>query len=151
MLAALVSATGPAHVTRLRCGDDPAELARVLDNAVSTAASDLIVTSGGVSAGAFDVVHTVLSQRGERAWFGHVAQRPGAPQGHALWQGVPVLCLPGNPVAAFVSAHLYLTPALRILRGLPRPASAIDRPALRAIAGADFPACLLYTSDAADE
>ncbi|WP_296133105.1 molybdopterin molybdotransferase MoeA [uncultured Corynebacterium sp.] len=140
MLEALVSATGPAHITRLCCGDDPAELARVLDDAVTTADSDLIVTSGGVSAGAFDVVHTVLSQRGERAWFGHVAQRPGAPQGHALWQDVPVLCLPGNPVAAFVSAHLYLTPALRILRGLPRPTSVVDRPALRAIAGADFPA-----------
>ncbi|WP_144792208.1 molybdopterin molybdotransferase MoeA [Corynebacterium singulare] len=140
MLDALIAATGAVSITRLCCGDDPTELRRVLDSVVQAEGGcDLIVTTGGVSAGAFDVVHAVLSQQGDCAWFGHVEQRPGAPQGHALWADVPVVCLPGNPVAAFVSAHLYLTPLLRSLRGLPRPAGPLDRPALRAVAGADFP------------
>lgn len=139
MLEALIAATGPVSITRLCCGDDPTELRRVLDSVVqSDGGCDLIVTTGGVSAGAFDVVHTVLSQHGEHSWFGHVDQRPGAPQGHALWNEVPVVCLPGNPVAAFVSAHLYLTPLLRTLAGLPRPQSALDRPHLTASAAADF-------------
>ena len=139
MLEALVTATGPASITRLRCGDDPAELRRVLNSVVQAEGGcDLIVTTGGVSAGAFDVVQTVLSQQADCAWFGHVEQRPGAPQGHALWAGVPVVCLPGNPVAAFVSAHLYLTPVLRSLRGLPRPTGPRDRPAITAVAGGEF-------------
>ena len=139
MLDALIAATGPVNITRLCCGDDPTELRRVLDSVVqSDGGCDLIVTTGGVSAGAFDVVHTVLSQHGEHSWFGHVDQRPGAPQGHAVWDGVPVVCLPGNPVAAFVSAHLYLTPVLRSLRGLPRPTGSLDRPAITAVAGGEF-------------
>lgn len=139
MLEALMSATGPVDITRTVCGDSPVELRRRFDKAA--AESDLIVTTGGVSAGAFDVVRAVVEDTVERGsyWFGHVNQRPGAPQGHALWNAVPVVCLPGNPVAAFVSAHLYLTPLLCSLRGLPRPTGVLDRPHLTAVAGADFP------------
>ena len=139
MLDALMSATGPVDITRTVCGDSPVELRRRFDTAAAD--SDLIVTTGGVSAGAFDVVRAVVEDAVERGsyWFGHVNQRPGAPQGYALWDGVPVVCLPGNPVAAFVSAHLYLTPLMRSLRGLPRPTGVLDRPHLTAVAGADFP------------
>jgi len=140
MLEAILHATGTCDITRLCCGDAPEELREILDNATQGATgSDLIVTTGGVSAGAFDVVRDVLTEHGERPWFGHVNQRPGAPQGHALWNEVPVVCLPGNPVAAFVSAHLYLTPLLRTLAGLPRPQSVVDRPHLTATAAAAFP------------
>lgn len=140
MLEAILHATGTCDITRLCCGDDPNELREIFESATQGATgSDLIVTTGGVSAGAFDVVRDVLTEHGERPWFGHVDQRPGAPQGHALWNEVPVVCLPGNPVAAFVSAHLYLTPLLRTLAGLPRPQSALDRPHLTATAAADFP------------
>ena len=139
MLEAILHATGTCDITRLCCGDAPEELRETFDNATQGATgSDLIVTTGGVSAGAFDVVRDVLTEHGERPWFGHVDQRPGAPQGHALWNEVPVVCLPGNPVAAFVSAHLYLTPLLRTLAGLPRQQSALDRPHLTASAAADF-------------
>ncbi|PMC69243.1 molybdopterin molybdotransferase MoeA [Corynebacterium aurimucosum] len=139
MLDALLSTTGPVDIARTVCGDSPVELRRRFDAAAAD--SDLIVTTGGVSAGAFDVVRAVVEDAVERGsyWFGHVNQRPGAPQGHALWDGVPVVCLPGNPVAAFVSAHLYLTPLMRSLRGLPRPTGVLDRPHLTAVAGADFP------------
>ncbi|OFR66006.1 molybdopterin molybdotransferase MoeA [Corynebacterium sp. HMSC078H07] len=141
MLEAILHATGTCDVTRLCCGDVPKELREVFDSATQGATgSDLIVTTGGVSAGAFDVVRDVLTDHGERPWFGHVDQRPGAPQGHALWNEVPVVCLPGNPVAAFVSAHLYLTPVLRTLSGLPRTLNVWDRPRLTATAAADFPA-----------
>lgn len=140
MLEAILHATGTFDITRLCCGDDPVKLRETFDNATQGATgSDLIVTTGGVSAGAFDVVRDVLTEHGERPWFGHVDQRPGAPQGHALWNEVPVVCLPGNPVAAFVSAHLYIIPLLRTLAGLPRPMSALDRPHLTATAAADFP------------
>lgn len=139
MLEALISSTGLCEITRTVCGDSPIELQRRFNAAAAD--SDLIVTTGGVSAGAFDVVRAVIEDSVERDsyWFGHVNQRPGAPQGHALWDGIPVVCLPGNPVAAFVSAHLYLTQLLRSLRGLPRPAGVKDRPCLTAVAGADFP------------
>lgn len=141
MLEAILHAAGTCDITRLCCGDAPEELRETFDNATQGAtSSDLIVTTGGVSAGAFDVVRDVLSQHGERPWFGHVDQRPGAPQGHALWNEVPVVCLPGNPVAAFVSAHLYLTPLLRTLAGLSRTLNVWDRPRLTATAAADFPA-----------
>lgn len=139
MLDALISATGPVAITRSVCGDSPVELRRRFDKAA--AESDLIVTTGGVSAGAFDVVRAVIKGAvdDDSYWFGHVNQQPGAPQGHALWDGIPVVCLPGNPVAAFISAHLYITPLLRSLRGLPRPTGVFDRPHLTAVAGADFP------------
>lgn len=141
MLEAILHTAGTCDITRLCCGDAPEELRETFDNATQGATgSDLIVTTGGVSAGAFDVVRDVLTEHGERPWFGHVVQRPGAPQGHALWNDVPVVCLPGNPVAAYVSAHLYLTPLLRTLAGLPRPQSVVDRPHLTATAAADFPA-----------
>ncbi len=113
MLASLAHTESYFHV-----GDDPAELSRLLDEL--SASHDLIITSGGVSAGAFDVVHGVLGA-GDNSWFGHVHQRPGAPQGIGTWRGVPVLALPGNPVAAFVGFQLYARPLIVALSGQPPP------------------------------
>lgn len=146
MVAALVrdvlprSATagqGVATVTQTHAGDTVDELRATLDALAST--HDLIITTGGVSAGAFDVVHTTLGESGPEAWFGHVNHKPGAPQGMARWQGTPVLCLPGNPVAAFVAFHLYAQPALRVLRGIGKHAAVDKRPNLRATATTEFP------------
>ncbi|MER0093222.1 molybdopterin molybdotransferase MoeA [Corynebacterium sp. KPL2838] len=113
MLASLAHTESYSHV-----GDDPAELSRLFDEL--SASHDLIITSGGVSAGAFDVVHGVLGT-GDNSWFGHVHQRPGAPQGIGRWRGVPVLALPGNPVAAFVGFQLYARPLIAALSGQPHP------------------------------
>ncbi|UIZ93328.1 molybdopterin molybdotransferase MoeA [Corynebacterium sp. CNCTC7651] len=142
MLAAIARAAG-AEVTQLHARDGAAEFRSLLGSAC--AEHNLVVTSGGVSAGAFDVVREVLEgtdaagSSDGAAWFGHVAQRPGGPQGLATWRGTPVVCLPGNPVAAFVSAHLYLAPLIRAAAGETRGLLPHERPRVRASVAPDFP------------
>lgn len=98
--------------------DDPDELRRMLDSALGS--SDLVVTSGGVSAGAYDVVKEVL-QAGDGMWFGHIAMQPGGPQGagtvESAGRKVPVLCVPGNPVSTYVSFELFIRPAVLAMMG----------------------------------
>lgn len=127
MLAAAARAAG-ADVVRLGpVSDDPAALRAALDAAVLDAV-DLIVTAGGVSAGAADVVREVLAApspgTGDRAGTGAtdvdvatVAMSPGKPQALARWRGVPWLALPGNPVGAYASFELFARPAIDRLRG----------------------------------
>lgn len=80
---------------------------------------DLVVTSGGVSMGAYDVVKEVLAGDAGMA-FVRVAMQPGKPQGLGrLAGGTPVVALPGNPVSAWVSFQVFVRPALVRLRGLP--------------------------------
>ena len=92
------------------------------------ARADLIVTSGGASVGDHDLVRPALAAAGGRVDFWRIALRPGKPLiaghlGDALFLG-----LPGNPVSAFVTAELFVKPAIRALAGaadpLPRTASA---------------------------
>jgi molybdopterin molybdotransferase len=128
MLAAAVRAAG-ADVVRLGpVTDDPAALRRVLDQAVRAdadgAGADLIVTAGGVSAGAADVVREVLAATPGSDGPGAtdvdvatVAMSPGKPQALARWGGVPWLALPGNPVGAYASFELFARPAIDRLRG----------------------------------
>ncbi|HKS45121.1 MAG TPA: gephyrin-like molybdotransferase Glp [Amycolatopsis sp.] len=71
---------------------------------------DLVVTSGGVSAGAYEVVKDALGGLG--VGFAKVAIQPGGPQGNGRWNGVPVVTLPGNPVSVLVSFEVFLRPAL---------------------------------------
>lgn len=75
-------------------------------------APDLLVTSGGVSAGAYEVVKDAFAGLGT-VEFGKVAMQPGGPQGAGTVDGVPVVTLPGNPVSAFVSFEVFVRPALR--------------------------------------
>lgn len=109
MLAALCTQAGIEVAAHVRTDDDPArltaELAAVVDNLNPTA----IITSGGISAGQFEVVRQILAEGG---WFGHVDQQPGGPQGLAQFHGVPVICLPGNPVSTLVSFRLFVAPLL---------------------------------------
>lgn len=107
---------GASAVHAVRVTDDPAELARRLRRSVREHAPHLIVTSGGVSAGAFEVVRTVL-EPDPRMWFGHVAMQPGGPQGCGQHLGVPVVCLPGNPVSTWVSCEVFVRPALAAVWG----------------------------------
>ncbi|EHR52979.1 molybdenum cofactor synthesis domain protein [Saccharomonospora marina XMU15] len=74
------------------------------------AQADLLVTSGGVSAGAYEVVKDSLADVGVS--FAKVAMQPGGPQGCGRWNGVPVVTLPGNPVSVLVSFEAFLRPAL---------------------------------------
>lgn len=76
------------------------------------ATADLLVTSGGVSAGAYEVVKDAFAGLGT-VEFVKVGMQPGGPQGAGTVDGVPVVTLPGNPVSSFVSFEVFVRPALR--------------------------------------
>ena len=121
LLRGLVEEAGGQVVAHLRTGDTPAELRSALDEAPE---ADLVLTAGGISAGAFEVVRLTL---GTDAGFHHVAQQPGGPQGVGSTQvgsggrETPVICLPGNPVSVFTTFHMYVAGALAVMSGLVAP------------------------------
>ena len=80
---------------------------------------DLLLTTGGVSVGAFDHTRQVISELGGDAAhrFWKVRIRPGAPLGFGVVRGVPWLGLPGNPVSALVTFEVFARPAIRRLAG----------------------------------
>ena len=82
--------------------------------------ADLLITSGGVSAGAFEVVKDAFGTLGT-VEFAKVAMQPGGPQGAGTVDGVPVVTLPGNPVSSFVSFEVFVRPALRRALGHASP------------------------------
>ncbi|MHA7226155.1 molybdopterin molybdotransferase MoeA [Glutamicibacter soli] len=116
MLAAALRGYG-AQVDTLRLPDDAQALGLALE--AQARQVDLILTVGGISAGAYEVVREALAPRGGS--FHHVALQPGGPQGFAQLDGTPVLCFPGNPVSALLSVELFLAPALRQLAAVPAP------------------------------
>lgn len=123
-MAMALAAAGAEPVVVDPVSDDAAGLRRLL--AASAPDVDLVLTTGGVSAGAYEVVRDVLEPAGVR--FGSVAMQPGGPQGWGTASladaagatfTVPVVAFPGNPVSALVSFEVFLAPALRELHGLP--------------------------------
>jgi molybdopterin molybdotransferase len=120
LLAAAARAAG-AIVFRVGIvPDEPATfLAALRDQLVR---ADVVVTSGGVSQGDYDVVKEALAPLGSM-WFGPVAMQPGKPQGFGFVGGdgearVPVFTLPGNPVSSYISFQAFVLPALRRMMGL---------------------------------
>lgn len=98
-------------------GDDERDVRAALDAACAEA--DLVITSGGVSAGAYDPVKAVLASSASM-WFGAVAMQPGMPQGAGRYgPGTAVLTLPGNPVSSMVSFEVFGRPMLRTMLGEP--------------------------------
>jgi molybdopterin molybdotransferase len=96
-------------------GDDHSALLDILESQLLRA--DVLITTGGVSMGAFDVVKQALSELGT-VEFSRVAMQPGKPQGFGHLGGrVPIFCLPGNPVSALVSFEIFVRPAIRKLLG----------------------------------
>lgn len=94
--------------------DDRETLKQKLDAAAK--GCDVILTSGGASAGDEDHVSALLKDAGAlNHW--RIALKPGRPLALGLWNGVPVFGLPGNPVAAFVCAMIFARPALQVLAG----------------------------------
>ncbi len=129
---ALTAAAIEAGAIAYRVGivpDDPRQLASTLEDQLVRA--DVLVTSGGVSVGAYDVVKEVLSRLGTVS-FDKVAMQPGMPQGFGTIgpDSTPVFGLPGNPVSALVSFEAFVRPALRKMLG----ATPIERPKVRAVA-----------------
>ncbi|RXZ67875.1 gephyrin-like molybdotransferase Glp [Agromyces albus] len=115
-LASAARAAGALVVHSGRVRDDVERLRAELDAAVD-AGAELVVTSGGISMGAYEVVRELLEPLG--AWVGSVAMQPGGPQATAGYRGMPVICFPGNPVSAQLSFELFVAPALRAMAGLP--------------------------------
>jgi len=117
MLAAAVRDAGADVVAAPMTGDDVDAFVAVLRSYADSA--DLILTTGGVSAGAYEVVKDALTEGGVE--FTKVAMQPGMPQGAGTVYGVPTITLPGNPVSALVSFEVFVRPALRAAMGLPDP------------------------------
>lgn len=132
MLAAAVEdAGGCAELLRF-VPDDVEEFLGRLRERLAAGDIDLVLTSGGVSAGAYEVVKDAFTGRGVE--FVKVAMQPGGPQGAGRLvdlDGVGVVTLPGNPVSSQVSFEVFVRSALRAAMGHPHP----DRPIVTATLG----------------
>ncbi|MDE8345927.1 MAG: molybdopterin molybdotransferase MoeA [Acidocella sp.] len=115
-LAAFVAQAGGEPVILPIAGD---RLEAIAEGADGARGADLLVTTGGASVGAHDLVGAGLAARGMVLDFWKIAMRPGKPLMFGTLGGMPVLGLPGNPVSAFVCAMLFLRPAIDRLSGLP--------------------------------
>jgi molybdopterin molybdotransferase len=128
MLAAAIREAGAEVVAVATATDDVAEFTALLDR--YAAASDLIITSGGVSAGAYEVVKDAFGRAGDQGVeFAKVAMQPGMPQGAGHVAGVPIVTVPGNPVSVLVSFEVFIRPPLRSAMGLPD----VERPRRSAV------------------
>ncbi|MFJ4006384.1 gephyrin-like molybdotransferase Glp [Streptomyces sp. NPDC090023] len=139
---ALAAAARDAGAIAYRVGavaDDADVLRSTIEDQLVRA--DLLVTTGGVSVGAYDVVKEALTEVGEEEGggvdFRKLAMQPGKPQGFGAVgpDHTPLLALPGNPVSSYVSFELFVRPAIRTLMGLPD----IQRPRTRATLEVDEP------------
>ncbi len=129
MLAAAVRDAGAHVLAAPMTGDDVATFRDTLNRHAGDA--DLIITTGGVSAGAYEVVKDSL---GGEVDFAKVAMQPGMPQGAGSLNGTPIITLPGNPVSALVSFEVFIRAPLRTAMGLPTP----DRPRCTAVLSEDL-------------
>ncbi|MEW1951940.1 gephyrin-like molybdotransferase Glp [Terrabacter sp. NPDC080008] len=118
MVAALVEAAGCVLARVEICPDEPDRLRALLDGLDGDPGVDLVVTTGGVSAGAYEVVRQVCSPL-PTFDFVHLAMQPGGPQGLGCYGSTPVVCLPGTPVGAFVAFHVLVRPGLDRRHGAP--------------------------------
>jgi molybdopterin molybdotransferase len=117
LVAAVEDAGGEARRLHF-VPDDVEQFLAAVRSELATA--DLLITSGGVSAGAYEVVKDAFQELGT-VQFTKVGMQPGGPQGAGTVDGVPVVTLPGNPVSAFVSFEVFVRPALRRAMGYTRP------------------------------
>ncbi|MER6128211.1 gephyrin-like molybdotransferase Glp [Streptomyces sp. NPDC001795] len=135
---ALTAAARDAGAIAYRVGavaDDADTLRSTIEDQLVRA--DLVVTTGGVSVGAYDVVKEALSsvgdadEAGSGIDFRKLAMQPGKPQGFGSIgpDHTPLLALPGNPVSSYVSFELFVRPAIRTLMGL----KDVHRPRVRAV------------------
>jgi molybdopterin molybdotransferase len=132
-LAGQVERAGGELVRRETVPDDAASTRAALEAALSEA--DLLCVSGGVSVGPHDHVKAALAELGVEERFWGVRLKPGKPTWFGVRDGVLVFGLPGNPVSAMVTFHLFAGPALRALQGAPpapeRASAVLDEPVKR--------------------
>jgi molybdopterin molybdotransferase len=116
-LTAAVNAMGATGIRVGIVGDNPQGVLDAIEDQLIRA--DMVVTTGGVSVGAYDVVKEVLSTLGT-VEFTKVAMQPGMPQGFGTVgeDRIPIFTLPGNPVSAYVSFEIYIRPAIEKMMGI---------------------------------
>jgi molybdopterin molybdotransferase len=113
-LAAQVSLAGGEPLPAGSAKDEVAELRAHIERGLE---ADLLLLSGGVSAGKYDLVEQLLNELGADILFEAVAMRPGKPVVFAWCRGKPVFGLPGNPVSTMVTFELFVVPAIEALSG----------------------------------
>jgi molybdopterin molybdotransferase len=113
-LEALVALAGARPYQLGNAADEVEELRRAVLKGLE---ADVLILSGGVSAGKYDLVETVLRELGAEFFFDAVAIRPGRPAVFGRCKGKPVFGLPGNPVSTMVTFELFVVPALDLLSG----------------------------------
>jgi len=124
MLVALLEESGTEPVPSRHLGDDPDAVAEAIAGALDEA--DVVITIGGVSAGAHDPVKVGITRVGGIALW-RVAMKPGRPQAFGAPRGRLFFGLPGNPASVACVFEALVRPALRKLQGF----AVIDRPRLR--------------------
>lgn len=130
-LCAMIEAAGGTALP-LGIARDTKEAIRETIGAARAARADILVTLGGASVGAHDLVQETLVEAGMELGFWKIAMRPGKPLMHGRLDGMLFLGLPGNPVSSMVCAALFLRPAIRTLLGDPRADEIATEPAVLA-------------------
>ncbi len=116
LISGLAADSGAEVISLGIARDDPAVIQAKLDQALA-AKADLILTSAGVSVGAFDYVKQVIEENGKiELW--RVNMRPGKPLAFGHYQATPVIGLPGNPASAFVGFMVFVAPVIRKMLAL---------------------------------
>jgi molybdopterin molybdotransferase len=119
MLAAQVESAGGLPTIGKALSDNVNQVQEALIEAFE--AYDLVITSGGVSVGDYDVLVDLFGRWEGRLLFNKVAMRPGSPTSAAEWQGKLLLALSGNPGASFVGFELFARPLMDAMQGSKNP------------------------------
>ena len=114
MLAAQIRSAGGIPCYLGIAKDDEKDLMEKMDWALKC---DIVVSSGGVSVGDYDLVKATLKKMGNEMAFWKVAMKPGKPLAFGTIGEVPILGLPGNPVSSFVSFEQFARPAIKKMMG----------------------------------
>lgn len=118
VLTEMVRSVGAIPEPLPAASDDVPEIEAALRQALR---SDVVVTMGGVSVGAYDLVHAALKRVGVSQEFWKVRIKPGKPLTFAQHEGTPLIGLPGNPISAMITFEVLVAPCLRQMLGDPMP------------------------------
>lgn len=135
-LAALVEQAGGSVLDLGIARDNHPDLATRIEQA-KAAGADVLVTLGGASVGAHDLVQEALTRQGMELGFWKIAMRPGKPMMMGRLGRMVAVGLPGNPVSSIVCGHLFVVPLIEALLGMPAPERDRSEPG---ILGRDMPA-----------
>jgi molybdopterin molybdotransferase len=132
MLFANATADGALCQMLPNTGDDLEDIAAAISAAIKEC--DILITTGGVSVGKYDLTETALKQLGGRIFFDRLRLKPGKPAVFAKVGNAAVFSLPGNPVSAAVTYYLFVRRAIRRMQG----AAHVGLKSITATAGSDI-------------